>query len=282
MLNKPLKMKTTALKYFCRGLLIATCFFLATTALFAQQAKKAATADYHNLYSAGVANALLGGLYDAYYPYKQLKLHGNFGLGAPDKLDGEMIMLNGNIYHFKHTGKTALAGANEKTAYAVVCFFHADKVIKPGRSMNKAELFRYLDSVLNNQNGIYAIHISGNFRKVKTRAFPPVHNKPYPSMASLLHTQRFFEFNNINGDLVGYKLPAFMEGTYISGYHFHFLSDKKDSGGHMTDVVINNVTIEIDPLTSYTTELPQTDAFKHYDFTKDRTKEIESVENGKK
>ncbi len=244
------------------------------------QQKSASTND--NLYSAGYASAFIGGLYDAWYPYQALHRHGDFGLGAPAKLDGELIMLNGKLYKTQYTGKTTPVSDADQTPYAVVCFFKAKQSFKPDRQLNKAALFKYIDSVLTNQNGIYAIHISGNFKYIKTRAFPPVEQKPYLPLAAMLERQHFFEFNTIKGDLVGYKLPAFMEGPHISGYHFHFLSDDKKSGGHIIDLIANDITIEVDTLSSYTMELPPTADFNNFDFKKDRKEEIKSVENGKK
>jgi acetolactate decarboxylase len=260
-------MKYTALFIWLSGCL----FFCLPT--FAQS---------NNLYSAGYASAFIGGLYDGYFPYRQLKTHGDFGLGAIDKMDGELTMLNGKIYQTQFTGKTLVLNDEDKTPYAVVCFFHAAKVIHLNSILDKASLYRYLDSLLADQNGMYAIHIKGNFNYVKTRAFPPVANKPYLPLADMLGKQHFFEFNSIKGDLVGYRLPSFMEGAHISGYHFHFLSDKKDAGGHIIDLKTNDIVIEIDKLDNYTVALPQNDDFSHFDFKKDRKEEIKSVENGKK
>ncbi|MDB5018252.1 MAG: alpha-acetolactate decarboxylase [Mucilaginibacter sp.] len=258
-----------------------TILFIYTAGFKANAQTKAKDVN-DNLFSAGYAAGFIGGLYDAFYPYKKLLQHGDFGLGAPAKLDGELIILNGKMYQTQFTGKTTPMSDTGKTAYAVVCFFHADKTLKPGRVMNKTTLFKYLDSVLDNQNGIYAIHISGRFNYVKTRAFPPVQQKPYLPLAAMLDRQHFFEFHNISGDFVGYKLPAFVEGAHISGYHFHFLSDSKEAGGHMIDLIADDITIEVDTLNSYTMDIPQTTDFKNFDFRKDRKEEIKSVENGKK
>jgi len=249
---------------------------------FSANAQQKAKPNNGDLFSAGYAAGFIGGLYDAWYPYKKLKLQGDFGLGAPARLDGELIMLNGKLYQTRSTGKTTLMSDTGKTPYAVVCFFHANKIYKPGKQLTKAALFHYLDSILTNQNGIYAIHVSGKFRYVKTRAFPPVTQKPYLPLAAMLDRQHFFEFNNIKGDLVGYKLPGFLEGPHISGYHFHFLSADKESGGHIIDVITDDITIEVDTLNSYTIDLPQTADFKNFDFKKDRKEEIKSVENGRK
>lgn len=142
-------------------------------------------AQHNNLYSAGYASAFIGGLYDGYFPYRQIKAHGDFGLGAIDKMDGELTMLHGSIYQTQFTGKTRIVNLG-KTPYAVVCFFHAKKVIQLKGIVDKAGLYKYLDSLLNDQNGMFAIHIEGNFGYVKTRAFPPVTQKPYKALADML------------------------------------------------------------------------------------------------
>lgn len=236
----------------------------------------------NNLFSAGHAGGFVGGLYDAFYPYKQLEQKGDFGLGAPANLDGELMMLNGKYYQTRYTGITTQLADTGKTPYATVCFFRPGKVIHVKDKLTKAQLFKLLDSVLNNQNGMYAIHISGNFKYVKTRAFPPVTQRPYTPIAAMLDKQQFFEFNALQGDLIGFKLPEFLAGPAISGYHFHFLSADKVKGGHMTDLITGDITIEIETLNSFTLNVPQTTDFRNYNFKNNNAADIKSVENGKK
>jgi acetolactate decarboxylase len=237
---------------------------------------------HNTLFTAGYAHAFIGGLYNGYYPYHKLKQHGDFGLGAPDKLDGELLVLNGKIYQTQHTGKTFEVNNKALTPYAVVNFFKPEKTIKLSRAIDRVSLYKYLDSVLQNSNGMHAIHIQGKFSTIKTRAFPPVASKPYRPLADMLNLQQFFSYAAINGDLVGYKLPEYMDGANITGYHFHFLSQDKKSGGHIIDFTAENLIIEIDYLNSFTVDIPQTAEFNTYDFKKDRRKELESVESGKK
>lgn len=257
-------------------LFILLLFFCTGFSALGQQADKG------NLFSAGHAAGFIGGLYEDWYTYKDLHKHGDFGIGAPAMLDGELIVLDGKIYKTQATGQTSLVGDAEKTPYAVVCFFKVKQSYKPAGELSKAQLFKYLDSLLTNQNGIYAIHIKGDFKYLKTRAFPPVKQKPYQPLASMLNLQHFFEFNTIKGNLVGYRLPGYMEGPHISGYHFHFLSADKTAGGHLIEVTASNIVIEVDVLDSFTLAMPNTPAFNSFDFKKDRTNEIKSVENGKK
>jgi acetolactate decarboxylase len=236
----------------------------------------------NTLFTAGHASAFIGGLYDAYYPYSKLKQHGNFGLGAPEKLDGELLMLDGKIYKTQATGKTSELKDTELTPFAVVNFFNTDKTVKVTATMGKDKLYAYLDSVLANPNGIYAIRIKGTFKAIKTRAFPPVTQKPYMPLAQMLPLQHLFDFSAVKGTLVGYRIPAYMEGPNISGYHFHFLSDDRQKGGHIIDLMTGDITIDIDQLDSFTVDLPQTADFNNFDFKKDRRDEVKRVENGKK
>jgi len=234
------------------------------------------------LFTAGHAGAFIGGLYDGYYPYSSLKQHGDFGLGAPDKLDGELVILNGKIYQTQANGKTFEVKDKALTPFAVVSFFGADKKVVFKTPMDKNKLYACLDSLMPNQNWIYAIRVSGKYSMVKTRAFPPVTQAPYVPLAQMLSLQHFFNFTGAEGYLVGYRLPAYMEGPNISGYHFHYLSYNHQNGGHLIDLLTNGLTIEICELNSFTVNLPQTRAFQTFDFKTDRREEVKQVENGKK
>nr|WP_082856093.1 acetolactate decarboxylase [Mucilaginibacter sp. L294] len=261
----------------CRNLY---AFLTAIICLFAVSNASAQTKN-NTLYTAGHASAFIGGLYDAVYPYNKVLKHGDFGLGAPDKLDGEVLVLDGKIYQTQSTGKTFEVKPTELTPFTVVNFFKAKKTALVRQKLTKNRLFSYLDSLLSNPNGIYAIKITGNFNFIKTRAFPPV-KKPYVPLADMLPLQHFFSFENVKGTLVGYRIPAFMDGPNITGYHFHFLSDDKKGGGHIIELTTGDVTIEVDELDSFLVDIPQTKDFENFDFKKDRREEVKRVENGKK
>jgi len=237
---------------------------------------------YNHLFTVGVGAGLIGGLYDGFYPFSELTKHGDFGLGAPDKLDGEIMIFRGKVYKTQYTGKTFLAAIADLTPFSMVNFFQPDIKITPHQSLDKAALFHLLDSVLTNTNGMYAIHISGKFSYIKTRAFPPVQEHQHTPLADMLNLQHFFEFKEAQGDLIGYRLPVFMDNTNISGYHFHFLSRKKDAGGHIIDLKAEDITIEIDTLDSYTIKVPANKDFEQFDFKKNRAEDIKSVERGGK
>ena len=49
----------------------------------------------NSVYQVSTINALIQGVYDGQMTMKDLKKHGNFGIGTFEGLDGEMIALDG-------------------------------------------------------------------------------------------------------------------------------------------------------------------------------------------
>ena len=178
----------------------------------------------HNiLYQFGMANAFLSGLYKGSMSIGDLKKHGDFGIGAPDMLDGELIMNKGTMYQTSFTGKTSVVSDSVKTSLSFVCFFDADTTFYSQNIQDKEKALKWIDSFLNNKNGIYAIRISGIFEYVKTRAFPPVEKEPFVNLVSMMNKQHFFESQKIKGVFAGFKIPSFLAGTSIPDFHFFIL-----------------------------------------------------------
>ena len=224
------------------------------------------TKHYNNLYQYGIADAFLGGQYRGSLPISQLKLNGDFGVGAPDMLDGELIEYYGKVYQTKASGQTTEAPDTLKTALAFVCFFKPDTSFRITDTVSQKETLRQIESYLNNKNGIYAIRITGLFKHVKTRAFHPVDKEPFPALASIPDRQEFFEFSQVDGVLCGYKMPSYMDGININGFHFHFLSAKHNAGGHVLDFLPENVLVEIAAINNLQVTIPRDKSFIDFKF----------------
>ena len=62
----------------------------------------------------------------------------------------------------------------------------------------------------------------------------------------MLKEQSEFEFNNVKGTIVGFWLPAYMNGPNAGGYHMHFVTTARDAGGHVLDCQPADVTVTLD------------------------------------
>ena len=85
--------------------------------------------------------------------------------------------------------------------------------------------------------------------------------RPYSNLADVLKDQSVFKFKNINGTMVGFKIPSYLQGVNIPGYHFHFLSEDKKSGGHTLDCISGDLKIEIQTLFNLEIKFPANDEF---------------------
>jgi acetolactate decarboxylase len=160
----------------------------------------------------------------------------------------------------------------------VVTFFEPDKSALLDESINKYEqLTGYLDNLLPTKNIFYAIKIEGVFEYIKTRSVPK-QNKPYSPLVEAVKSQSTFEFQNVEGTMVGFRCPAYAEGVNVPGYHLHFITKDRKAGGHLLECQMQNVTIEIDYTSNFYMVLPQSGEFYKVDLTKGKQKELEKVE----
>jgi alpha-acetolactate decarboxylase len=232
------------------------------------------------LYNYGVIDAFIGGLYRGTLPLKELTLKGDFGIGAPDMLNGELTVLDGKAYQTKATGETVLLNNEHKTSFSSVTFFKPDTSFNIDALTDQKSLITYIESVLPHKNAMYAIKISGTFSYVKTRAFPPVKEEPFPALSTILDCQQLFGHRNTTGTFVGYHLPEYLNGIQASGLHLHFLSNDKKQGGHLLDFKGQNLKVEIATLKSFELEVPTNKAFGDFQFKKIHNEDLKRVEQG--
>ncbi len=197
------------------------------------------------LYQVSAMDLLMNGSYGGIISVKDLKAHGDFGIGTFDGLDGEMIVLNGIVYQATSDGKVHIMNDSASIPFADVTFFDADRSVALAGQYNVTTLTAGLGEKLPSQNEFYAIRIHGTFPYLKLRS-PPVQEKPYPVLSEALKSQSIFEMHNITGTIVGLYTPAYAKGVGWPGYHFHFISDDGQTGGHVLELTANDINAALD------------------------------------
>jgi acetolactate decarboxylase len=211
---------------------------------------------------------LLEGIYDGEFSFRELKQHGDLGLGTFNSLDGEMTMIDGEVYQVKSDGKVYVMSDSAKTPFSVVTFFEEDTSIVLDSFMDYKTLEEFIDKALPTKNIIYAIKIEGLFKYIHTRSVP-AQEKPYPPLAEVVKTQPQFEFYNERGTLVGFRMPDYINGINVPKYHLHFVTEDRKGGGHLLDCVTDKVKINIDFTDKISVILPKTEAFYKADLNKE-------------
>ncbi|UWX61740.1 acetolactate decarboxylase [Chryseobacterium oranimense] len=235
---------------------------------------------YNELYQHGIADAFIGGLYKGTLSLENLKSKGDFGLGAPDMLDGELTILDGQVYQTKATGQTVTPEDQFKSSLVFVTFFKPNRSFTIKNKVDHQKALREISKILQDKNSMFAIKITGKFAHVKTRAFPPVEKEPFPALTSIADKQKTFDFSNTEGTLVGFYLPEYLNGINVKGFHFHFISSDKKYGGHVLDFEGENLKTEVALLESFRLETSKDKDFRNFQFETKNNQSLEVLEQG--
>ncbi|MBF0487169.1 MAG: acetolactate decarboxylase [Nitrospirae bacterium] len=234
----------------------------------------------HALYQYSSLNALMEGVYDGQLTIGELKRHGDTGLGTFNGLDGEMIMVNGDVYQITGDGTVLAVGDNVETPFADVVFFRSAKTFNVDREISCEELQREILQSAPSSNIFFAVKIEGIFKGVRARAVR-AQRKPYPRLIDAAKDQGVFDFSDIMGVVSGFYFPETFGGLSVGGFHVHFISDDRKSGGHVMSCTVSRATVNIDYLTDFSLELPKSGGIYGKAIGAAQKQEVDTIEKGR-
>ena len=200
--------------------------------------------------------ALLVGLYEGDLRFDRLLQRGDFGVGTFQGVDGELVVLDGQAYRIRVDGVASEVEGSTLTPFAVVTFFEPDITFELAAVDSFESLQEQIDAMLPSDNLLYAIQLNGVFSQLTTRSVP-AQDRPYPGLADVVAEQTTFDFENIEGTMVGFRLPSYLSGVNATGYHFHFIDQSRQTGGHVLSFSATNLKVEIDISKRLEMDLPE-------------------------
>jgi acetolactate decarboxylase len=212
------------------------------------------------LFQYSTLGSLMAGVFDGNIRCSELKAHGDVGLGTFNALDGEMIVIDQRIFQIKADGHVYAVSDTMKAPFATVTYFDADQTVTINSPMEWAQVKNYLDSLLPSKNIPYAIKITGRFSQMQTRSVPR-QTKPYPHLLDVLKTQPTFDLRDIDGVMVGFRLPDYTSVINSPGHHFHFITADRKAGGHVLNCQVERATVAIDYTHAWQTVFPDDSVF---------------------
>ncbi|KAI8651498.1 Alpha-acetolactate decarboxylase [Fusarium keratoplasticum] len=217
----------------------------------------------NQLFQYSVVSALMDGVAETGITISDLIAHGDHGLGTFRHMVGEMIILDGVIYDMKPDGSVvavdSTACAEQSAPFAMVTRFEPTATISRPLQ-DKDTLAQILSQLLpGTKNHYVAFRVDGAFKAVTVRTVGG-QKSPGERLAELGKRQVSHSFEQVRGTIIGFRSPAFMQGVSVAGDHLHFISENRDSGGHVLALESDDdLTIAAAPITAVHLQLPSND-----------------------
>jgi len=232
--------------------------------------------DGHRMYQISTSNALVEGVYSGAISSRYLLLHGNFGLGTFENLDGEMVIADGAIYQVHSDGSVLRRDDDFQIPFAVITRFQQEYLFETGPIANMHDLEQSCDPHRESANLFYAFRVDGMFERVRARAVSAV--GAGTRLVDAAKAQAEFEFNDLEGTLTCFWSPSYSSSFNVPGYHFHFLSEDRTKGGHVLDLSAAKLWVGVQMLCEYDVRLPDQGSFLTTDLSRDPALDLAKTE----
>lgn len=189
-------------------------------------------------------------------PIKVIASGNTIGLGTFENLDGELVMVGGDVYQVRPDGTPRQPDPDTLTPFMQAIDFTpiANAPVPPGIAC--ADLSPYIQQVAQQTNGIIAVRVRGTFSELTTRsvsADPP----PYQPLATTIAEETKFPLGQQRAVLVGFWQGKDALGVGQDGLHLHGLTADRSAGGHVLSCVAgSDVQLSVQPVTTVTLETP--------------------------
>ena len=234
---------------------------------------------HHALFQTSTIDALLQGKYDGDVDFAELGGRGDLGLGTLDALDGEMVALDGRFFQVRADGRAHEVDPRARTPFAVVTFFEPNLFRTLAGPIDFDGFCAFLDRLVGGETPCCAVRLDGRFEYVKTRSVPR-QRKPYPPLARVVEHQPTFELRDVRGSMVGFRFPRYAQGLNVAGYHFHFITEERDAGGHVLGFRLEGGELSVDREADLRLELPAGVELPAPDASDAKGEELDRIERG--
>lgn len=230
----------------------------------------------HSMYQVSTTSALVKGVFGGAVTVADLSTHGDFGIGTFDRLDGELVMLEGICYHVGGGGAVSVAPPDRTVPFAVLAWFEADSTASIADVDSLAGLEHALNAERPSENAFAGIRVDGRFESLSLRAACAA--APGENLVEATAHQSEFMEGGVNGTLVGFWAPTYGRSVNVPGYHFHFLSNDRTIGGHVLDVSGASMFASLHIETDIHLALPETAEFLEADLGGDPSHDLSVAE----
>ncbi|MDD6337186.1 MAG: acetolactate decarboxylase [Lentisphaeria bacterium] len=223
-------------------------------------------------------SVLLGGHYGGIVSVGEVKRFGNLAIATMDRLDGEMQMIDGVVYQACADGEVYLPGDDETVPFGTIADFCAEDAVRLAGIPSYEEFESRMNDCCPRNDVPLAIRLTGQFDCMKVRTVRR-QEKDGVGLAEAAKDEAVFEFRDVRGDLVGFRLPGYVAGINAPGWHLHFMDESRKHGGHVVNFALLEGDLSFCHAGDYHIRLPDSpDVFAGLDLNRDWSGDLKKAE----
>ena len=204
-------------------------------------------------------DALVAGLYDGAFAASDITAAGDLGLGCGDALDGELVLIDGELRVCRDDGDVQVVAATDLIPFAEVVRFEPTH-IETIRGLTEKAFEQYVEALVPSNNLFYALRVDGDFEWMTVREAVR-QQKPFRGLADAVKDQHENAIGATRGSMVGFKGPDVFQGLSVADFHLHYLDEARSFGGHVMDFELTEATLSIQTFSTFTLRLPEVESY---------------------
>ena len=212
--------------------------------------------DRHNVFTQiSLFSVLLGGRYGGVCSIADVKRYGNMAIATMDRLDGEMQMIDGVVYQACADGRLLMPADDATIPFGTIAMLTPERELNLNGFSSYEDFEERMKTECPRMNLPLAVHITGAFQRMKVRAVVR-QEKDGIGLAEAARNESVFELDETFGDMVGFRLPGYVQGVNAPGWHLHFVDGARRHGGHVVNFSLKNGVMRLCTAHEYRIMLP--------------------------
>jgi acetolactate decarboxylase len=203
-----------------------------------------------------LAHVLLDGGYDGVTTLEEALAGGDIGLGTLDRLDGELVVVDGEPWQVDYTGRANLVPLTRRTPFVVVSTMESPVTTRL-HDVDRTAVAAAIDDLAGDPGAIVTVRLEGSFNRVLLRSVPP-QDPPYRPYLEVCATDEVrWEHHRFYGVFVGFRFPDLTPGATIPGLHLHGLDRLRTTGGHNHELHVDDALLSVSVSRKVVVQLPE-------------------------
>ena len=198
----------------------------------------------HLAFQTSTIDALLRGHVRGDLTIGELLSHGNLGIGTIDRLNGELIIVDGEAFVAHADGFVVAVDAATTTPFAVVCSFTEDAAGRLVEAATMDALTEQIDLLAPPEAACVAVRMEVEVARAHLRSVA-ADDTPDRTVADVLAAQSVFDVFDADAIVVGFRFPRDVEGLEVPGWHLHLITTDRSCGGHVLNLAIRGGRVAI-------------------------------------